>query len=88
MPASRKTTDVAQGERSYGVGMHTLPQTIPTDAQIRTLQRQQVRLERHLERCRAAVAECQSPNPPLGRELDDAHASLARVRAELASLGR
>jgi len=68
--------------------MQTFPQAIPTDAHIRTLQRQQARLERHLERCRAAVAECESPNPPLGRELDDAHASLARVRAELALLGR
>ncbi|MEA2223947.1 MAG: hypothetical protein QOH83_2323, partial [Solirubrobacteraceae bacterium] len=76
MPASRKTTDVARRERSYGVGMQTLSQTIPTDAQIRTLQRQRARLERHLECCRAAVAECTSPNPPLGRELDDAHASL------------
>lgn len=88
MPASRKTTDAARDERSYGVVMQTIPQAIPTDAQIRALQRQRTRLERHLERCRAAAAECQSPNPPLGRELDDAHASLARVRAELASLGR
>jgi hypothetical protein len=68
--------------------MQTFPQAIPTDAHVRTLQRQHARLERHLERCRAAVAACELPNPPLGRELDDAHALLARVRAELASLGR
>jgi hypothetical protein len=68
--------------------MQTFPQTIPTDEHIRTLQRQRARLERNLERCRAAVAESELPNPPLGRELDDAHASLARVRAELALLGR
>jgi hypothetical protein len=68
--------------------MQTIPQAIPTDEHIRTLQRQRARLERQVERCRAAAAESASPNPPLGRELDDAHASLARVRAELASLRR
>jgi len=59
---------------------------IPTDEHIRTLQRQRARIERHLEHCQAATAACDSPNPPLGRELDDASAALARVRAELMSL--
>jgi branched-subunit amino acid aminotransferase/4-amino-4-deoxychorismate lyase len=63
-------------------------QTIPTGEHIRALDRQRARLERHLERCQAAAAESHSPNPPLGRELDDAWASLARVRAELASFRR
>jgi hypothetical protein len=61
-------------------------QSIPIDQHIHTLQRQRARIERHLEHCRAAAAESDSPNPPLGRELDDACASLARVRAELMSL--
>jgi hypothetical protein len=58
----------------------------PTDQHIHALQRQRARIERHLENCRAAAANSDSPNPPLGPELDDACASLARVRAELMSL--
>jgi hypothetical protein len=58
-------------------------QPIPIDQHIHALQRQRARIERHLEHCRAAAANGDSPNPPLGRELDDACASLARVQAEL-----
>lgn len=61
-------------------------QPIPIDQRINALQRQRARIERRLEHCRAAVADSDAPNPPLGRELDDACASLARVQAEITSL--
>lgn len=58
---------------------------IPLADRIAALEQRQAQLERHLERCRAAL-ESDGPNPSVGRELDDARATLAIVHAELARL--
>ncbi|MGH2942977.1 MAG: hypothetical protein ACRDLN_09450 [Solirubrobacteraceae bacterium] len=61
-------------------------QPIPRAARIRALHQRQEQLERHLERCRAAVDARPAPNPSVGRELNDTSSSLAKVRGELARL--
>lgn len=58
---------------------------IPAEDRIAALEKRRVQLERHLERCRAAL-EHDGPNPSIGREIDDARATLATVHAELARL--
>jgi hypothetical protein len=61
-------------------------QPIPPSARTRSLLIQQRRLELHMQRCEAAAVSG-ATNPSLGRELDDASAVLAKVRAELRALG-
>lgn len=60
--------------------------TVPASARIVALTRRRVQLERHLERCRVAAEQRPAPNPSIGRERDDAQATLASVRAELGRL--
>ena len=60
-------------------------QPIPDPARIRSLLIQQRRLELHMQHCETATV-CGATNPSLGRELDDASAVLARIRAELRTL--
>ena len=40
----------------------------------------------HLRRCRAAADASNTPNPSLGRVLDDTTSLLAKVRSELSRL--
>lgn len=57
-------------------------------ARIRALQQRRRQLELRLERCRARSAGASDAlRPSVGRELDDARATLASVRAELSRLG-
>lgn len=58
-----------------------------SDARARALQQRRRQIELHLERCRAkSAAASDALRPSVGREMDDAHASLASVRAELLRL--
>jgi hypothetical protein len=63
-----------------------LRQPIPASVRTRTLQRHQQQLELRVQRCRTVAGRGEWPNPSLGRDLDDARAQLARVRAELTRL--
>ena len=56
-------------------------------ARIRALQQRRCQLELRLERCRTRSAGASDAlRPSVGRELDDARATLASVRAELSRL--
>ena len=56
-------------------------------ARAAALQQRRRQLEQRLERCRARSAGASDAvRPSVGREMDDARASLASVRAELARL--
>jgi hypothetical protein len=61
---------------------------ISAEQQARTLRLREQELQTHLRRCRAAYDVSRQPNPPLGRELDDVLAVLAKVRTELHWLER
>ena len=54
---------------------------------VAALQERRRQLELHLERCRATAAVASDAlRPSVGRDIDDTHATLAMVRAELSRL--
>lgn len=54
---------------------------------VAALQKRRRQLELHLERCRATAAVASDAlRPSVGRDIDDTHATLATVRAELSRL--
>jgi hypothetical protein len=79
----RKRTDGGAREHAYRAGMQLMP---PTQVHIMVLERHQDEIEQRLQACRDRVESSDRPDPSLGRELDDAHAALAKVHAELARL--